>query len=160
MFAARPGRRGAPARPRPSRSLDFARTLGFARRLDRARPAGLPFDAVIDASNAAALPALRRSSWSSPAGGSSTSALAGAPSLVDTRTLVLKDVTAVGVLSASRGLAGTIDLYASGAVDPRPLVAATVGLDEVAGCSPATARRMGTRAEDPRRSPTGVNTPT
>jgi threonine dehydrogenase-like Zn-dependent dehydrogenase len=36
------------------------------------------------------------------------------------------------VLSASGGLEGTIDLYASGAVDPRPLVAATVTLDEVA----------------------------
>ena len=44
---------------------------------------------------------------------------------------MLKDVTAVGVLSASGGLAGTVDLYASGAVDPRPLVAATVGLEEV-----------------------------
>jgi hypothetical protein len=40
-------------------------------------------------------------------------------------------VTAVGILSASLGLAGTIELYASGAVDPRSLVAATVGLDGV-----------------------------
>ncbi len=37
----------------------------------------------------------------------------------------------MGILSASPGLAGTIDLYASGSVDPRPLVAATVGLDGV-----------------------------
>jgi threonine dehydrogenase-like Zn-dependent dehydrogenase len=58
--------------------------------------------------------------------------LAGSPSLIDTRALALKDVTAVGVLSASPGLAGTIELYAAGAVDPRPLVAATVGLDGVA----------------------------
>jgi len=36
------------------------------------------------------------------------------------------------VLSASAGLAGTIEQYAAGAVDPRPLVAATVGLDDVA----------------------------
>jgi len=41
-------------------------------------------------------------------------------------------VTAVGILSASPGLAGAIERYATGAVDPRPLVAATVGLDEVA----------------------------
>jgi hypothetical protein len=54
------------------------------------------------------------------------------PSLIDTRALALKDVTAVGVLSASPGLAGTIDLYARGDVDPRPLIAATVGLGEVA----------------------------
>jgi hypothetical protein len=37
-------------------------------------------------------------------------------------------VTATGILSASGGLAGTIELYASGAVDPRPLVGATVDL--------------------------------
>src|SRR5438445_267940 len=30
------------------------------------------------------------------------------------------------------GLAGVVDLYAGGAVDPRPLVAATVGLEEAA----------------------------
>jgi hypothetical protein len=50
---------------------------------------------------------------------------------VDTRALVLKDATAVGILSASPGLAGAVRAYASGAVDPRPLVAATVGLAEV-----------------------------
>jgi threonine dehydrogenase-like Zn-dependent dehydrogenase len=55
--------------------------------------------------------------------------LAGTPSQIDTRTVALKDVTAVGVLAASSGLAGTIEAYASGAIDPRPLVAATVGLD-------------------------------
>jgi hypothetical protein len=38
----------------------------------------------------------------------------------------------VGILGASAGLAGAIDAYADGCVDPRPLVAATVGLDEVA----------------------------
>ena len=57
--------------------------------------------------------------------------LAGTPSLVDTRELALKDVTAVGILGASAGLAPTIRAYASGSVDPRPLVAATVGLHQV-----------------------------
>jgi hypothetical protein len=55
----------------------------------------------------------------------------GRPSRIDTRTLTVKDVTAVGVLSASPGLAATVDAYAAGSVDPRPLVAATVGLDGV-----------------------------
>jgi hypothetical protein len=45
--------------------------------------------------------------------------------------LALKDVTAVGVLSGSPGLDATIAAYASGAVDPRALVAATVGLEQV-----------------------------
>ncbi len=58
--------------------------------------------------------------------------LAGAPSLIDTRDLALKDVTAVGILSASPGLSGAIDAFASGSVDPRPLVAATIGLEELA----------------------------
>ena len=42
--------------------------------------------------------------------------------------LVLHDLTVVGILSASPGLVGTIEHYADGRVDPRPLVAATVGL--------------------------------
>jgi hypothetical protein len=45
--------------------------------------------------------------------------------------LALKDVTAVGILGASAGLAGTIGHYAAGDVNPRPLVAATVGLEQV-----------------------------
>ena len=57
--------------------------------------------------------------------------------------MVLKDVTAVGILSASPGLSGAIDLYASGRVRPHPLVAATVPLDAVgdvlAGWRPADA---------------------
>ncbi len=57
--------------------------------------------------------------------------LAGSQSHIDTRTLVLKDVTAVGILSGSPGLDATIAAYASGAVDPRPLVAATVSLEQV-----------------------------
>ena len=72
MIAAAAGRRGAPDRPdRAPRSTSRA-TLGFARRLDRSRLPDLPWDAVIDASNAAAC---RR--WPldlvEPAGGSSTS---------------------------------------------------------------------------------------
>ena len=37
------------------------------------------------------------------------------------------------MLSASGGLEGTIEPYAAGEVDPRPLVAATVGLDDLPG---------------------------
>jgi hypothetical protein len=57
--------------------------------------------------------------------------LAVTPSSIDTRTLVWTDVTAVGILSASPGLDGTIEHYASGLVEPRPLVAATVRLEDV-----------------------------
>jgi 2-desacetyl-2-hydroxyethyl bacteriochlorophyllide A dehydrogenase len=113
------------------RSLRFARSLGFEQAWVRdTRPDGL-FDAIIDASTGADLPALA-AELIEPGGRIGFIGLSAEPSLLDTRTLVLKDVTATGVLSASGGLAETISLYAEGAVDPVPIVAATVGLDEAA----------------------------
>ncbi|MBN6038909.1 zinc-binding dehydrogenase [Amycolatopsis sp. 195334CR] len=109
-------------------SLDFARGLGFERAW--AEVPDLPFDAVVDAANAEHLPALALDRVE-PGGRIVYIGIAGRPSRIDTRALVLKDVTAVGILSASPGLADTIAAYAEGGVDPRPLVAATVGLDEV-----------------------------
>ncbi|MGY1615445.1 zinc-binding dehydrogenase [Geodermatophilus sp. SYSU D00691] len=112
-------------------SLAFARDLGFADAWTRPGLPALPFDAVVDASTGAGSPALALE-LVEPAGRVVCIGIAGTPSTVDTRTLLLKDVTAVGILSASPGLAATIAAYAAGAVDPRPLVAATVGLDQVA----------------------------
>jgi threonine dehydrogenase-like Zn-dependent dehydrogenase len=116
---------------RSERSLGFARTLGFDGVWTEADLPDLPWDAVIDASNAVQLPA-KALELVEPGKRVVYVGIAGSPSLIDTRTLALKDVTAVGVLSASPGLQGTIDAYASGAVDPRPIVAATVGLEGVA----------------------------
>jgi threonine dehydrogenase-like Zn-dependent dehydrogenase len=91
----------------------------------------LAWDAVIDATNGADIP--RTALELVELGGRVVCiGLSGEPSTIDTRMLALKDVTAVGVLSASPGLDGTIEEYAAGLVDPRPLVAATVGLDRVA----------------------------
>jgi threonine dehydrogenase-like Zn-dependent dehydrogenase len=112
-------------------SLAFARGLGFADAWTRDTVPDLPFDAVVDASTAAGSPALALD-LVEPAGRVVCIGIAGTPSTVDTRTLLLKDVTAVGILSASSGLEATITAFAAGDVDPRPLVAATVGLDEVA----------------------------
>jgi threonine dehydrogenase-like Zn-dependent dehydrogenase len=116
---------------RSERSLGFARSLGFDGVWTEETLPELPWDAVLDASNAAQLPA-RALDLVEPGKRVVYVGIAGSPSLIDTRTLAIKDVTAVGVLSASPGLDGTIAAYASGAVDPRPLVAATVGLDAVA----------------------------
>ena len=44
----------------------------------------------------------------------------------------LKDVTAVGILGASAGLAETIHRFADGSLDPRPLVHSTIGLEGLA----------------------------
>jgi threonine dehydrogenase-like Zn-dependent dehydrogenase len=90
----------------------------------------LPWDAVIDASNAPELPA-RAVELVEPGKRVVYIGLAGSPSLLDTRMLALADVTAVGILSASPGLEGTIRAYAHDQVDPRPLVAATVVLDDL-----------------------------
>ncbi len=115
---------------RSPESLAFARTLGFEHGWSEATLPDLAFDAVIDASNAAHLPALALDVVE-PAGRVVYIGLAGSHSHIDTRRLALKDVTAVGILSGSPGLADTILAYATGVVDPRPLVAATVGLGEV-----------------------------
>jgi threonine dehydrogenase-like Zn-dependent dehydrogenase len=127
---------------RSEESLAYARSLGFEHVWTEDNLPDHPFDAVIDASNAAHLPA-RALDLVEPAGRVVYIGLAGSPSNIDTRTLVLKDVTAVGVLSGSPGLDATIAAYASGAVDPRPLVAATVSLEQVsavlAGERPETA---------------------
>ena len=113
-------------------SVRFAESLGFEHVWTASTMPSGPFHAVVDASNAAQLPALavdlvepgRRVVWIG---------LSGRPSLVDSRQVVFKDVTAIGILSASPGLPGALDLFATNRVDPAPLVAAVVGLDEVAG---------------------------
>ena len=115
---------------RPDRSLVFARSLGFEHTWTEDTLPDLPFDAVVEASNAAHLPALALDVVE-PGGRVVYIGISGTPSTLDTRALLLKDVTAVGILSASPGLEGTIASYARGEVDPRPLVAATVGLDDV-----------------------------
>jgi threonine dehydrogenase-like Zn-dependent dehydrogenase len=127
---------------RSTPSLEFAARLGFTDLWTEDTLPGLPFDAVVEASNAEHLPALALD-LVEPGGRVVYVGLAGSASLIDTRALALKDVTAVGVLSASPGLDATIRAYATGAVDPRPLVAATIGLDQVgavlAGDRPAGA---------------------
>lgn len=123
-------------------SLRFARDLGFAHAFGPDELPGAAYDAVVDASNSAALPA-RALELVEPAGRVVYIGIAGEPSRIDTRLLVLNDVTAVGILSASPGLPDAIAAYAAGRVDPRPLVAATVGLGAVgavlAGARPAGA---------------------
>jgi threonine dehydrogenase-like Zn-dependent dehydrogenase len=113
-------------------TLNLARELGIhgAWTAD-ALPDG-PFDGVIDATNGAGVPAAALDQVE-PGRRVVYIGLSGRPSLIDTRLLVLKEVAAVGVLSGSPGLAGAIEHYADGRVDPKPLVAATVGLAAVAG---------------------------
>lgn len=123
-------------------SLVLARELGVdGASTIRDLPSG-PYAAVIDATNDAAVPA-QALDLVEPGGRLVLIGLSGTPSLLDTRTLVLADVTAVGILSGSPGLAGAIEHYADGRVRPHRLVAATVPLEAVgavlAGWRPAGA---------------------
>jgi threonine dehydrogenase-like Zn-dependent dehydrogenase len=115
---------------RSERSRIFASSLGFSNTWTEDELPDVPFDAVVDASNAAHLPDLALD-LVEPSGRVIYIGLAGSPSSVDTRTIALKDVTAVGILSASPALDATIAAYATDLIDPRPLVAATVGLGRV-----------------------------
>ncbi|MFC4123003.1 zinc-dependent alcohol dehydrogenase [Nonomuraea zeae] len=117
---------------RDEEALRLARTLGFAGAWTRPSLPELPWEAVIDASNAPGLPALAVD-LVEPARRVVYIGLAGTPSTLDTRDLLFKDVTAVGILGGSAGLAGAIAAYADGSVDARPLVAATAGLAGTAG---------------------------
>ena len=116
---------------RSDTSLDFARSIGLTRAWRMDDVPDLPYDAIIDCTFGVDVPA-QAVSLVQPGGRVVLIGLSGAPSLVDTRDLVLGDITAVGILSASPGLAHTIEHYADGRVDPRPLVAGTVGLHDVA----------------------------
>ena len=118
---------------RPS-SLKLAAALGVEHTLPMSELLDEPvkrFDSVIDATSIDSSPSLAIRLVKS-AGRIVLIGLSGAPSFIDTRDLALGDISAVGVLSASPGLVGAIEHYASGAVRPEPLVSETVGLDEVA----------------------------
>jgi threonine dehydrogenase-like Zn-dependent dehydrogenase len=117
---------------RSDADLALPRQLGFADAWTRSTLPELPWDGIVDATTGEQMPALALD-LVEPGRRIVYIGLSVPPSLIDTRALVLKDVTAVGVLGASAGLPGAIAAYADGSVDPRPLVAATVRLDEIAG---------------------------
>jgi len=116
---------------RSESSRRFAESIGFERTWSTERPPTGRYDGVIDASHDPASPA-RTLELVEPGGRVAWIGLSGTPSLVDSRLIVLADVTVVGVLSGSPGLTGMIELVGSGRVDPSPLVASVVALEEVA----------------------------
>jgi threonine dehydrogenase-like Zn-dependent dehydrogenase len=132
-------------------SLKFAASLGFTDVWTRETLPGMPFDAILDASNAPGLPAFAVEQVE-PGGRVVYIGISGEPSLIDTRRAVLKDITVVGVLSGSPILSETIEAYASGAVDPRPLVADVVGLDLAADVLSGARRGIAPKIHiDPRK---------
>jgi threonine dehydrogenase-like Zn-dependent dehydrogenase len=114
-------------------SLQLARDLGVSTTddLDEIALSDERFDAVIDATSSATSPAIA-ARLVDPGGRIVLIGLSGTPSILDTRDLVLGDITAVGILSASPGLAGAIEAFATGAVDPDSIVGEVIGLADVA----------------------------
>jgi threonine dehydrogenase-like Zn-dependent dehydrogenase len=94
-------------------------------------PPPLTYDAVVDGTDDHRVPAFALT-LAEPAGRVVFIGVSGAPSLIDSRDLVLGDLTAVGILGASAGLAPAIEHYADGRVDPSGLVDVTVGLSQAA----------------------------
>ncbi|MCI9890108.1 alcohol dehydrogenase catalytic domain-containing protein [Micrococcales bacterium 31B] len=115
-----------------SASLAAAHRAGFEGRAWT--PETLPrltWAGVVDASTGAEVPA-QAVDLVEPGRRVALIGLAGEPSLLDTREAVRKDVTLVGILSASPGIHEAARLLGDGTVDPRPLIAATIPLEEVA----------------------------
>ena len=90
----------------------------------------LPPRAVVTPKNSGEVAALSVH-LAKPAGRVVFIGLSSTPSLVDTRDIVLKDITAVGIPSASPGLVGAIASFASGAVVPDAIVSEVIPLAEV-----------------------------
>ena len=112
-------------------TLMLAKKLGAHEIYSDTSRLGKGYDAIIDATNASNI-AHEALTLVEPGGRVVYIGVSGKSSNIDSRTLVLKDVTAIGILSASPGLRGAIDFYSRGEIDPRPIVAATVGLEKTA----------------------------
>ena len=94
-------------------------------------PPPATYDAVIDCTDDHQMPAAALAR-AEPAGRLVYIGIAGVPSPIDSRDLVLGDLTAVGILGASAGLAPAIEHFADGRVDPAGIVQVTVGLEHAA----------------------------
>lgn len=115
---------------RNEQTIALAKKIGIKNTSKQIPQLPTGFDAVIDATNDPDIPALAVSTVE-PGGRIVYIGIAGEASYVDSRVITLADVTVIGILSGSPGLAGTIEMYASGKVDPRPLIAATISLSQV-----------------------------
>jgi 2-desacetyl-2-hydroxyethyl bacteriochlorophyllide A dehydrogenase len=110
---------------------ELAKSFGANRYWTTADLPSRTYDAVIDCTGYDAVPALALR-YVEPAGRMVYIGLSGNPSLIDSRDVVLNDITVIGILGASAGLASAIEQYADGRVDPRPLAQVLVGLDRAA----------------------------
>jgi threonine dehydrogenase-like Zn-dependent dehydrogenase len=113
------------------RRRELAVKFGASRYWTISDPPQAAYDAVIDCTNDPAVPSSALA-LVEPAGRMVYIGISASPSRIDTRELVLSDITAVGILGASAGLAPAIEHYADGRVVPGELAAVVVGLDRAA----------------------------
>jgi 2-desacetyl-2-hydroxyethyl bacteriochlorophyllide A dehydrogenase len=111
-----------------SRRENLARRFGASRYWTMSDPPSQAYEAVIDCTSDETVPAAALR-LVEPAGRMVYIGVSAKTSAIDSRDLVLNDVTAVGILGASAGLEAAIEHYADGRVDPGPLVQVVVGLD-------------------------------
>jgi len=110
---------------------ELASSFGAAAYWTISEPPEPAYDAVIDCTDDDQMPAAALA-LAEPAGRLVCIGISGVPSLIDSRNLVLGDLTAIGILGASAGLAPAIEHYADGRVDPSALVEVTIGLERAA----------------------------
>lgn len=129
------------------KTLIFAKQFGFAGVHERRAIPQLTFHAVIDATYSSDIPALALE-LVEPGRHVVLIGISGTPSEIDSRTLILKDIKLTGILSASPGLKGAIELLSRGAIDPRPLIAQVVPLEAVSDM--LSGNRMGVLGDGPK----------
>jgi threonine dehydrogenase-like Zn-dependent dehydrogenase len=110
---------------------ELASSFGVAGYWTAEDPPPVTYDAVIDCTDDPQLPAAALR-LAEPAGRVVYIGISGVPSMIDSRDLVLGDLTVVGILGASAGLGPAIEHYADGRVDPAAIVGVTVGLERAA----------------------------
>jgi 2-desacetyl-2-hydroxyethyl bacteriochlorophyllide A dehydrogenase len=114
-----------------SRREELSKSFGATHYWTTENPPPGTYDAVIDCTGDESAPALALR-FVEPAGRLVFIGLSRKPSLIDSREVTLNDITVIGILGASAGLASAIGHYADGRVDPGPLAQVVVGLDRAA----------------------------
>ena len=110
---------------------DLAASFGASGHWTAGEPPPGSYDAVVDCTDDRRMPAAALAR-AEPTGRVVYIGIAGVPSPIDSRDLILGDLTAVGILGASAGLGPAIEHYADGRVDPSRIAVVTAGLDDAA----------------------------
>lgn len=111
------------------RSLELARSVGVHGAWMSADLPDLTWNAVIDATGAAGMSQFALEQVRP--GGRVVLIGSARASTIEPSLIIRKDLTVAGILGGSQGFPATVEAYASGSVDPTPLIAATVPLQGI-----------------------------